>query len=201
VGQFAIQSAYLLGAERVIAIDRFPERLAMAASHSKAEVLNDANVDVLEAVRELTGGQGPDACIDAVGLESHGATLDAWYDNAKTSRYLATDRPHALRQAIGACRKGGTVSIPGVYGGWLDKFPLGAAFAKGLTLKMGQTHMHKYMPLLLERIERGEIDPSFIITHRVALEDAPAMYRTFREKQDACVKVVIKPRQHRRTHA
>ena len=115
----------------------------------------------------MTGGQGPDACIDAVGLEAHGTTLDAWYDRAKTSMFLATDRPHALRQAISACRKGGTVSIPGVYGGWLDKFPLGAAFAKGLTLKMGQTHMHKYMPILLERIERGEIDPSFIITHRV----------------------------------
>jgi len=139
------------------------------------------------------GGQGPDACIDAVGLESHGATLDAWYDRAKTSMYLATDRPHALRQAIGACRKGGIVSIPGVYGGWLDKFPLGAAFAKGLTLKMGQTHMHKYMPQLLERIERGEIDPSLIITHRVTLDDAPEMYRTFREKDDACIKVVMKP--------
>ena len=159
VGQFAIQSAYLLGAERVIAIDRFPERLALASTKGKAEVLNYAEVDVPEALRDLTGGQGPDACIDAVGLESHGTTLDAWYDRAKTSMYLATDRPHALRQAIGCCRKGGTVSIPGVYGGWLDKFPLGAAFAKGLTLKMGQTHMHKYMPLLLDRIERGEIDP------------------------------------------
>ena len=141
----------------------------------------------------MTGGQGPDACIDAVGLESHGTTLDAWYDRAKTSMYLATDRPHALRQAIGCCRKGGTVSIPGVYGGWLDKFPLGAAFAKGLTLKMGQTHMHKYMPLLLDRIERGEIDPSFIITHRVTLDDAPDMYKTFREKSDDCLKVVMKP--------
>jgi threonine dehydrogenase-like Zn-dependent dehydrogenase len=143
----------------------------------------------------MTGGQGPDACIDAVGLESHGTTLDAWYDRAKTSMYLATDRPHALRQAITACRKGGTVSIPGVYGGWLDKFPLGAAFAKGLTLKMGQTHMHRYMPRLLSYIERGEIDPSFIITHRVALEDAPEMYATFREKEDSCIKVVMKPGQ------
>ena len=154
-----------------------------------------------DALRELTGGQGPDACIDAVGLESHGTTLDAWYDRAKASMYLATDRPHALRQAIGACRKGGIVSIPGVYGGWLDKFPLGAAFAKGLTLKMGQTHMHKYMPVLLERIERGEIDPSFIITHRVTLDEAPEMYRTFREKDDACVKVVMRPGQiQERTH-
>jgi len=193
VGQFAIKSAYMLGAERVVAIDRFPERLHLAAAHSNATVLNYTEVDVPEALRDLTGGQGPDACIDAVGLESHGTTLDAWYDRAKTSMYMATDRQHALRQAIGSCRKGGTVSIPGVYGGWLDKFPLGAAFAKGLTLKMGQTHVHKYMPVLLERIERGEIDPSFIITHRVTLDEVPAMYRTFREKRDACIKVVIKP--------
>jgi threonine dehydrogenase-like Zn-dependent dehydrogenase len=193
VGQFAIKSAYLLGAERVIAIDRFPERLALAASHGKAEILNYAEVDVMEALRVMTGGQGPDACIDAVGLEAHGTTLDAWYDRVKTKMYLATDRPHALRQAINACRKGGTVSIPGVYGGFLDKFPLGAAFAKGLTLKMGQTHMHRYLQPLLERIERGEIDPSFIITHRVALDDAPAMYSTFRNKQDECIKVVMRP--------
>ena len=193
VGQFAIQSAFLLGAERVIAIDRFPERLALASSFSRAEVLDYSAVDVPQALRELTGGQGPDACIDAVGLESHGTTLDAWYDRAKTSMYLATDRPHALRQAINACRKGGTVSIPGVYGGWLDKFPLGAAFAKGLTLKMGQTHMHRYMPRLLQHIERGDIDPSFIITHRVGLDDAPEMYRTFREKEDSCIKVVMTP--------
>ena len=193
VGQFAIQSAFLLGAERVIAIDRFPERLALASSFSKAEVLDYSRVDVLDALRELTGGQGPDACIDAVGLESHGTTLDAWYVRAKTSMSLATDRPHALRQAINACRKGGTVSIPGVYGGWLDKFPLGAAFAKGLTLKMGQTHMHRYMPRLLDHIERGNIDPSFIITHRVGLEDAPEMYEAFRAKEDACVKVVMTP--------
>jgi threonine dehydrogenase-like Zn-dependent dehydrogenase len=198
VGQFAIQSAFLLGAERVIAIDRFPERLALASSFSRAEVLDYSEVDVPDALRELTGGQGPDACIDAVGLESHGTTLDAWYDRAKTSMYLATDRPHALRQAITACRKGGTVSIPGVYGGWLDKFPLGAAFAKGLTLKMGQTHMHRYMPRLLQHIERGDIDPSFIITHRVALEDAPEMYETFREKDDSCIKVVMTP--HRESH-
>ncbi len=193
VGQFAIKSAWLLGAERVIAIDRFPERLAMAASQGQAEVLDYEEVDVPEALRAMTGGQGPDACIDAVGLEAHGTTLDAWYDRVKTSLYMATDRPHALRQAIAACRKGGTVSIPGVYGGWLDKFPLGAAFAKGLTLKMGQTHMHRYLPLLLERIERGEIDPSFVITHRVGLDEAPDMYRTFRDKQDDCIKVVMKP--------
>jgi threonine dehydrogenase-like Zn-dependent dehydrogenase len=193
VGQFAIQSAFLLGAERVIAIDRFPERLAMASSYSRADVIDYSKVDVPDALRELTGGQGPDACIDAVGLESHGTTLDAWYDRAKTSLSLATDRPHALRQAIKSCRKGGIVSIPGVYGGWLDKFPLGAAFAKGLTLKMGQTHMHRYMPRLLDHVERGDIDPSFVVTHRVALEDAPEMYQTFREKEDACIKVVMKP--------
>ena len=193
VGQFAIKSAFLLGAERVIAIDRFPERLALAAAEGKAEVLNYEEEDVHETLRALTGGQGPDACIDAVGLEAHGTTLDAWYDRAKVAMYMGTDRPHALRQAINACRKGGTVSIPGVYGGFLDKFPLGAAFAKGLTLKMGQTHMHKYMPLLLDRIEKGEIDPSFVITHRMTLDDAPEMYKTFREKQDDCIKVVMKP--------
>ena len=193
VGQFAIKSAWMLGAERVIAIDRFPERLAMAASQGQAEVLDYEEVDVPEALRAMTGGQGPDSCIDAVGLEAHGTTLDAWYDRVKTSLYMATDRPHALRQAINVCRKGGTVSIPGVYGGFLDKFPLGAAFAKGLTLKMGQTHMHRYLPLLLGRIERGEIDPSFVITHRVSLDDAPEMYRTFRDKQDDCIKVIMKP--------
>jgi threonine dehydrogenase-like Zn-dependent dehydrogenase len=193
VGQFAIKSAFMLGAERVIAIDRFSERLALAAGQGKAEVINYADTNVLEALRALTGGQGPDACIDAVGLEAHGTTLDAWYDRVKTAAYMATDRIHALREAIMACRKGGTVSIPGVYGGFLDKFPLGAAFAKGLTLKMGQTHVHKYMPILLDRIERGDIDPSFIITHRVSLDDAPAMYRTFRDKQDDCIKVVMKP--------
>ncbi|MGE4054669.1 MAG: zinc-dependent alcohol dehydrogenase [Vicinamibacterales bacterium] len=193
VGQFAIRSAFLLGAERVIAIDRVVERLTMAAG-SHAEPLNYESVeDVLEELRAMTGGQGPDACIDAVGLEAHGTTLDAWYDRAKTSLYLATDRSHALRQAIHACRKGGTVSIPGVYGGWLDKFPLGSAFAKGLTLKMGQTHVHRYLPGLLKRIEDGEIDPSFVVTHRATLEEAPEMYKTFREKQDACIKVVLKP--------
>jgi threonine dehydrogenase-like Zn-dependent dehydrogenase len=193
VGQFAIKSAFLLGAERVIAIDRVVDRLEMAASDGKAETLNYERVNVPEELRAMTGGQGPDACIDAVGLESHGTTLDAWYDRAKVSMYLATDRPHALREAIRACRKGGTLSIPGVYGGFLDKFPLGAAFAKALTLKMGQTHVHKYLPILLDRIERGEIDPSFVITHRATLDDAPEMYRTFRQKQDQCIKVVMRP--------
>ena len=195
VGQFAIRSAFLLGAERVIAIDRIAERLVMAADGG-ADVLDYEAVNVHEALRDMTGGQGPDACIDAVGLEAHGTTLDAWYDRAKVSMYMATDRTHALRQAISACRKGGTVSIPGVYGGWLDKFPLGPAFAKGLTLKMGQTHMHKYMPMLLERIEKGDIDPSFVITHRATLDDAPDLYRTFREKEDECIKVVMRPNAH-----
>ncbi len=195
VGQFAIKSAYLLGAERVIAIDRFPERLALAASQGNAEIIDYTSTDVYNELRAKTGGQGPDACIDAVGLEAHGTTLDAWYDRVKTSTYMATDRSHALRQAIEVCRKGGTVSIPGVYGGWLDKFPLGAAFGKGLTLKMGQTHMHRYLAPLLERIERGEIDPSFVITHRVRLDEAPAMYRTFRNKQDSCIKVVMRPQE------
>ena len=200
VGQLAILSAYLLGAEKVIAIDRVPERLSLAATRGRAETIDYTTVDVLEALREITGGQGPDSCIDAVGLEAHGTTVDAWYDRAKTSLYMATDRPHVLRQAIGACRKGGVVSIPGVYGGWLDKFPLGAAFANGLTLEMGQTHVHKYMPLLLERIERGDIDPSFIITHRIGLEDAPDMYRTFRDHDDLCIKVVMKPGSVTDTH-
>ena len=157
VGQFAIQSARLLGAERIIAIDRFPERLALAASKGQAEVLNYEDIDVADTLRELTGGQGPDACIDAVGLESHGTTLDAWYDRAKASIYLATDRPHALRQAISACRKGGTVSIPGVYGGWLDKFPLGAAFAKGLTLKDG-ADPHAQVHAVTARTDRARRD-------------------------------------------
>jgi len=197
VGQFAIKSAFLLGAERVIAIDRFPERLALAESEGKAEVIDYSQVDVYDELRARTGGQGPDACIDAVGLEAHGTSLDAWYDLAKTSMYMATDRTHALRQAISSCRKGGTVSIPGVYGGLLDKFPLGTAFAKGLTLKMGQTHVHRYLRPLLERVERGEIDPSFLITHRVSLDDAPEMYRTFRDKQDHCIKVVMRPHMDR----
>src|SRR4029078_1735214 len=141
----------------------------------------------------MTGGEGPDACIDAVGLEAHGTSLDSWYDLAKTTMYMATDRTHALRQAIGCCRKGGTVSIPGVYGGLLDKFPLGAAFAKGLTFKMGQTHVHKYMKPLLEHIQKGEIDPSFVITHRVGLTDAPEAYKMFKEQRQKCVKVVLKP--------
>lgn len=192
VGQFAIRSAYMLGADRVIALDRIPERLNMA-EEGGAQVINYEEEGVLETLRELTGGRGPDACIDAVGMEAHGAGLIGLYDKAKQTVRLETDRPIALREAIQACRKGGVVSIPGVYGGLLDKFPLGAAFGKGLTFKMGQTHMHKYLQPLLKRIERGEIDPSFIITHRLDLEEAPQAYKTFRDKQDGCIKVVLKP--------
>ncbi len=193
VGQFAIRSALLLGAQRVIAIDHYADRLALASRYGRVDTLNFDDVDVPAMIRDLTGGRGADACIDAVGLEAHGTTVDAIYDRAKTAMYLATDRLHTLRQAIASCRKGGVVSIPGVYGGWLDKFPLGAAFAKALTLRMGQTHVHRYLPILLERIERGEIDPSFVITHRCSLDDAPEMYKTFLDKADGCVKVVMKP--------
>ena len=193
VGQMAMISARMLGASRVIGIDREPDRLRMAADKAKAETLNFEHVDVFDALMDMTGGLGPDSCIDAVGLEAHGANWDAWYDKVKTATMMATDRISALRQAIHACRKGGIVSIPGVYGGFLDKVPLGAAFNKGLTFRMGQTHVQRYMPLLLEHIERGEIDPSFVITHRVRLDDAPKAYQVFRDKQDACIKVVMKP--------
>jgi threonine dehydrogenase-like Zn-dependent dehydrogenase len=164
------------------------------AANGGAEIINYMEVDdVLDVLRDMTGGRGPDACIDAVGLEAHGHTAGAFYDKVKAATFMATDRPNVLRQCIMACRKGGTVSIPGVYGGLLDKVPFGAAMNKGLTFKMGQTHMMKYMKPLLERIEKKEIDPSFVITHRVSLEDTPEMYKTFRDKQDECIKVVLKP--------
>jgi threonine dehydrogenase-like Zn-dependent dehydrogenase len=193
VGLFAIKSAYLLGAEKVIAIDRFPERLRMAGEKCGAIAVDYEDVSILEKLDELTGGRGPDACIDAVGMEAHGTTPGAIYDRVKTATYMATDRLNALRQAIQACRKGGTVSIPGVYGGLLDKVPIGAAFAKGLTMKMGQTHVHRYMKPLLERIRKNEIDPRFLITHRLNLQDAPWAYETFRDKADECIKVVMTP--------
>ena len=193
VGQFAIKSAYLLGAERVIAIDNNPDRLTMAARDGKAETINFDNEDVFTKLKEMTGGIGPDACIDAVGLEAHGTSIDALYDRVKVALYLATDRAHALRQAIHACRKGGTVSVPGVYGGFLDKFPFGAAFSKGLTFKMGQTHVHKYMPQLLKLVDEGRIDPSFVITHRLNLNDAPWGYETFKKQEDDCIKIILKP--------
>lgn len=193
VGQFAIKSAYLLGAERVIAIDRFPGRLQMAQEQGQAETFNYEEVNVIEALKEMTGGRGPDACIDAVGMEAHNTGLIGAYDRIKQSMYMETDRPHALRQAIQACRKGGTVSIPGVYGGFIDKVPLGAAFNKGLTLKLGQTHVQNYMQPLLNRIEQGQIDPSFVITHRLPLEGAPNGYHLFRDQKDSCIKVVLEP--------
>jgi threonine dehydrogenase-like Zn-dependent dehydrogenase len=193
VGQYAIQFARLLGAERVIAIDRIPERLQMAENVGRAEVLNYEGLDVVEVLKDLTGGRGPDVCIDAVGLEAHGTTLDAYYDKIKRGLRLTTDYAHVLRQAIQACRKGGTVSIPGVYGGFLDKVPFGAAFGKGLKMVMGQTHIHKYMKPLLERIERGEIDPTCILTHKLRLEDASLAYKLFKEKRDDCIKVILNP--------
>jgi len=193
VGLFAIRSAYMLGAEQVIAIDQVPGRLKRARELCKAITIDAEHEDVLDRLHVLTGGRGPDSCIDAVGLESHGSSVGEGYDRIKTTLYLATDRPNVLRQAIMACRKGGTVSIPGVYGGLLDKLPMGAAFAKGLTMRMGQTHVHRYLKPLLERVERGEIDPSFVITHRFALKDAAQGYATFAKNQSDCIKVVLKP--------
>jgi len=193
VGLFAIKSAFFLGAERVIAIDEYPERLKLAEDFAGAETIDFSDVDVLEALREMTYGIGPDACIDAVGMEAHGTTIDAVYDRIKHSTYLATDRLHALREAIQACRKGGTISIPGVYGGYLDKVPFGAAFAKGLQMRMGQTHVHRYVQSLMERVERGEIDPAGIVSHRGTLEEAPEFYRIFRDKVDACTKCIMRP--------
>jgi len=192
VGQFAIRSAFMLGAERVIALDDTSDRLELARQ-GKAETLDFSSADVVEQLKELTGGRGPDSCIDAVGMEAHGKAIDALYDRAKQAVMLESDRPHALRQAIQACRKGGTISIPGVYGGLIDKFPIGAAFAKALTFKMGQTHVPKYLKPLLERVVNGEIDPSFLISHRVNIDEAPAMYKTFRNHADNCIKVVLKP--------
>jgi threonine dehydrogenase-like Zn-dependent dehydrogenase len=193
VGQFAIKSAYMLGAERVIAIDRFPERLRLAREQGGAETINYEGTDVVEVLREMTGGRGPDACIDAVGLESHGNSIGAINDIAKQKTRLGTDRPHALRQMIQACGKGGTISIAGVYGGVLDKMPMGAAFAKALNFKMGQTHVNKYLRPLLERIQNGEIDPAYIITHRLSLDEGPQGYDVFKHKEDDCIKVVLKP--------
>jgi threonine dehydrogenase-like Zn-dependent dehydrogenase len=193
VAQFAIRSAFLLGAERVVAIDTVPERLALARE-AGAETLDFLKDDIYEALQEKTQGRGPDACIDAVGTEAHGTgSLDAVVDRLKQATFLGTDRPHVLRQAIHCCRNGGTVSIVGVYGGLLDKIPMGSAINRGLTFKMAQTPVQKYQQGLLERIEKGEIDPSFVITHRARLEDGPDLYKTFREKEDGCIKVVMKP--------
>ncbi|HEX6985679.1 MAG TPA: zinc-dependent alcohol dehydrogenase [Planctomycetaceae bacterium] len=193
VGQFTIRSLKILGAGRVIAIDKVPERLRMA-EEGGAETIDFSKVGVYDRLMELTDGRGPDRVVDAVGAEAagHGA-IDALLDKAKAALFLTTDRAHALREAIMCCRKGGTVSVPGVYLGFPDKFPMGAFMNKSLTMKTGQTHMPRYMEPLLGRIANGEIDPSFVVTHEVPIDDAPAMYRTFRDKKDGCVKVVLKP--------
>jgi len=191
VGQFAIASAYMLGAERVIAIDRFPYRLNMAKEKSGADTLNYEEVNVLEALKEMTGGRGPDGCIDAVGMEAHGHGPIYAYDRAKQAVRMETDRPIALREAITACRNGGTVSVMGVYGGFIDKFPMGSVMNRSLTIRAGQCHVQRYLQPLLDRIQKGEIDPSFVITHRMKLDDAAEGYDTFLKKQDECMKVVL----------
>jgi len=193
VGQMAIRSAFLLGAERVIAIDTVPERLAMARA-AGAETLDFHEVDIYEEIQARTKGRGADACIDAVGTEADAtASFDSIVDRIKTATFMGTDRPHVLRQAIHCCRNFGVVSVIGVYGGLLDKIPFGSAINRGLTFRMAQTPVQRYLPLLMERIEKGEIDPSFVITHRATLEDGPELYKKFRDKKDGCIKVVLKP--------
>ncbi len=193
VGMFAIKSAFMLGAGRVIGIDPVAGRRKKAAALCGAEVVDPDAVDLQEWLANATGGMGPDSCIEAVGLEAHGTTIGAVVDRVKAATMLATDRPTALRHAVMACRKGGTVSIPGVYGMYVDKMPMGAAFAKGLTFKMGQTHVQRYIKPLLARIEKGEIDPTFVISHRFNLNDAPTAYKKFATEQDDYTKVVLKP--------
>jgi len=193
VGQFAIRSAVLLGAKQVIAIDRVPERLGMAQAGG-ATTINCEDESVVERLNELTGGKGPEKCIDAVGMEAHATqSLDSLYDRAKQAIMLETDRPHVLREMIYVCRPAGTLSVPGVYGGLIDKLPFGALMNKGLTLRTGQTHVNRWTADLLRRIEEGQIDPTFVVTHVAALEDGPEMYKTFRDKKDGCIKVVLKP--------
>jgi len=193
VGQFAIRSAFMLGAERVIAIDRFSYRLEMA-EQGGAETINYEEVDdVVQTLKDMTANVGPDSCMDAVGMEAHGDNPMYALDRVKQAFKLETDRPIVLRQCIQACRKGGTVSVPGVYSGFADTVPVGAFMNKGLTMKTGQTHMMNFMQPLLQRIEKGEIDPSFVISHRVPIDSAPQMYKTFRDKQDRCTKVVLDP--------
>ncbi|HET6596396.1 MAG TPA: zinc-dependent alcohol dehydrogenase [Anaerolineales bacterium] len=194
VGQFAIQSAWMFNAARVIAIDRFPERLEMAQTYGRAEIIDySRGVDVVETLKQMTGGMGPDVCIDAVGMEAHKTGLEGVYDFAKQTVKIESDRPYVLREVIQACRKGGTVSLAGVYGGFVDTIPMGAAFNKGLTLKMGQTHVHRYFKPLFEKIESGQIDPSFVVTHILPLQQAPEAYEIFKKKIDGCIKVVLKP--------
>jgi threonine dehydrogenase-like Zn-dependent dehydrogenase len=196
VGQFAIQSARLLGADSVIAIDRIPERLHLAKEKSQAEAINYDEVDsVVDTLKEMTGGRGPDRCIDAVGMEANGHAHAAQYtyDRIKQALMLETDRPIALRECMLACRNGGTVSVPGVYGGFVDKVPFGSVMNRSLTIKTGQTHVQRYLQPLLERVQKGEIDPSFVITHRMKLEEAPQAYDLFLNKRDECIKVVLTP--------
>lgn len=195
VGLFAIASAYMLGAEKVVAIDRFPERLALARDYCGAITVDysEDDTNVLEALRELSDGIGPDCCIDAVGMEAHGAGATGIYDGVKQTLKFETDRPIVLRQAIQSIRKGGTLSLPGVYGGVLDKVNFGAAFGKGIHMHMGQTHMHNYLQPLLQRIEQGQIDPSFLISHRIGIEETPELYKVWQAKQDGCTKIVIDP--------
>jgi len=196
VGQFAIKSAFLLGAEKVIAIDKVPERLRMAKEHSGAETIDYDEVDsVLDVLKDITGGRGPDRCIEAVGLEAngHAHTIQYTYDRIKQTIMAETGRPIALREAMLACRNGGTLSVPGVYGGFVDKLPFGSVMNRSITIKTGQTHVHRYLEPLLKRVQSGEVDPSFVITHRLKLEEAPDAYRMFRDKEDECIKVVLKP--------
>lgn len=192
VGLFAIQSALVMGAEKVIAIDHYPHRLALAQKLG-AQTLNYEDVNVLEALDEITGGRGPDSCIDAVGMEAHGMTIDNVIDTVKTATKLGTDRPHVFREAVQACRKAGTLSMPGVYAGFADAIPLGGIMQKGLTIRTGQTHVQKYMPKLLNMILENRIDTTFLISHRMSLADGPDGYKGFKEKQDDFTKVVLKP--------
>lgn len=192
VGLFAIQSAFLLGAERVIAIDRFPERLRLARQ-LRAETIDYEEVNTMEALKAMTGGRGPDACIDAVGMEAHGMGLIGAYDRVKQAMMQQTERPLALREALMACRSGGNVSIAGVYGGFMDKFPIGSVMNRSLTIKTGQTHVQRYMRPLLERIQNGDFDTTSLVTHQLPLEEAPHAYQIFRDKQEECIKVVLKP--------
>ena len=194
VGQFVIQSAWMFNPARVIAIDRFPERLEMAHKYGRAEIIDySGGVDVVETLKQMTGGMGPDVCIDAVGMEAHKAGIEGAYDFVKQTVKIESDRPYVLRECIQACRKGGTVSLAGVYGGFIDTVPMGAAFNKGLTLKMGQCHVHRYLKPLFEKIESEQIDPSFVVTHVLPLREAPEAYEIFKKKMDGCIKVVMKP--------
>jgi threonine dehydrogenase-like Zn-dependent dehydrogenase len=192
IGQFSIRSAFMLGAERVIAIDQVPERLQMA-QEGGAETINYMEQNVYETLMDMTGGRGPDACIDDVGMEAHAPGIIFAYDRLKQAMALETDRPHALREAIMCCRNGGIVSVIGVYGGFIDKFPIGSVMNRSLTIKTGQAHVQRYMRPLLQMIENGDIDPSFVITHTMSLEDAPLAYDMFKNKRDNCIKVVLKP--------